>query len=177
MLRDNRSLVEMLGLAAGSAFASLPATAGTAVRNWARSRSPTFGRLARGAAAGAAAAGIVYAAKVFFSSDEDRAEDSAGEVVDELLAGAGRGILYAALLQPYLPGPSILRGTLAGTADYLATPYGGLFSRLQEFSPVRRVPVLSILLETGDSEEGSFLTFVLHGALLGVLYGEFSDEE
>ena len=88
-----------------------------------------------------------------------------------LLEGAGRGVLYAALLNPFLPGPPLLRGALAGSVDYLASPMGGLFSSLQHLSPIRRIPILSVLLETGDAEADPYLTFLLHGTILGLLYG------
>ena len=129
-------------------------------------------RILRGAAAGVAAAGAVYAVRAL-ARRGDEGDDGAdrGELTDELLAGAGRGVLYAALLAPHLPGPPIVRGALAGTIDYFAAPLGGFFSALQPLSPIRRVPVISILLETGDAEEDPYLTFLLHGSLLGLLYG------
>jgi hypothetical protein len=143
---------------------------------WSSGRRPRLTRILRGAAAGAGAAGILYAARVFLERTEANTDDPVREVADELLAGAGRGILYATLLDPYLPGPPVVRGTMAGTVDYLAAPIGGLFSKLQPLSPVRRIPVLSILLETGDAEDEPFLHFLLHGAILGLLYGESSEE-
>lgn len=136
-----------------------------------------FGRrMIRGALAGAAAAGALFAFRLLFRTERRDAEGTVadggvGDVVDELLAGAGRGLIYAALLAPHLPGPPVLRGAIVGTADYLAVPLGGVFSRLQALSPIRRVPVVSILLETGDAEDEPYLTFLAHGMLLGILYG------
>jgi hypothetical protein len=156
----------------GGAVGALVATAAARI---AAGRRPTLGRLVRGAAAGAGAAGILYAARVLLDREDDLAADPAGEAADEILAGAGRGVLYAAVLDPFLPGPPLVRGAMAGTVDYFAAPLGGIFSRLQPLSPVRRVPVLSILLETGDAEDDPYLTFLLHGALLGLLYGEPRD--
>jgi hypothetical protein len=138
---------------------------------------PTVGRLLRGAAAGAGAAGILYSARVFLERDGAASDSAARELADELLAGAGKGVLYATLLDPYLPGPPLVRGAVAGSVDYLTLPFGGLFSKLQSLSPVRRIPVLSILLETGDAEDDPFLIFRLHGAILGVLYGEPGDDD
>ena len=145
---------------------------------WTKSHRPPMHRILRGAAAGVAAAGAVYAVRALahradqdHHADQDHEGASRGDLTDELLAGAGRGVLYAALLAPHLPGPPVMRGALAGTLDYFAAPLGGFFSALQPLSPIRRVPVISILLETGDAEEDPYLTFLLHGALLGLLYG------
>jgi hypothetical protein len=148
------------------------------LRRLAKTRRPTPTRLLRGALAGAGAAGAVFAFRLLSGRagrggrEGEAAEAGVGDVVDELLAGAGRGLIYATLLEPYLAGPPLLRGAAAGTIDYVATPLGGIFSSLQALSPVRRVPVISILLETGDAENEAFITFLAHGILLGLLYGE-----
>lgn len=154
---------------------AVSALGASAAMRWSTGRRPALSRILRGAAAGAGAAGILYAARVFLERDRMEPPDSAREVADELLAGAGRGVLYATLLDPYLPGPPLVRGAVAGTVDYLAVPFGGLFSKLQALSPVRSIPVLSILLETGDAEEDGYVTFLLHGMILGVLYGDTGD--
>jgi hypothetical protein len=142
-------------------------------------RGVTTGALFRGAAAGAGAAGVVFAVDRFSQNggkpvgrDERPAVDLIDDLIDRLLAGAGRGFVYAAILDPLLPGPPIVRGALAGTADYLALPLGGLFSRLQSFSPIRRVPVISALFDTGEARDDSYLTFLAYGLVLGLLYGD-----
>jgi len=143
---------------------------------WSRSHTPPARLLVRGAAAGAGAALALVLLRLLRERGEGGARpdatELAQEVSDELLAGAGRGVLYAALLHPLLPGPPLLRGALAGTADYLASPLGGVFSQLQPLSPIRRVPVISVLLEIGDVEESGLLPFILQGAILGALYGD-----
>lgn len=144
----------------------------TVLAQWVGKRRFPLGILARGALAGAGAAGAVLALRILLRREEEgRKVETLEEVGDELLAGAGRGVLYATLLAPLLPGPPLLRGALAGSADFLASPAGGLFSSLQRFSPVRKLPILSALLETGDAEEDPYLTFLLHGTILGLLYG------
>jgi len=164
---------------AGGVVASL---IGSLVTKWSKSRRPSSVALAKGAIAGAGVAGAALLVRVLVSRPvrggmhETEARPVSGEVIDELLAGAGRGLIYAALLAPNLPGPPLLRGALAGTADYLAAPLGGLFSRLQAFSPIRRVPVISILLETGDAEDEPYLAFLIQGMLMGLIYGRESDE-
>ncbi len=155
----------------GALAAASSALLAKGAKRWARSRRPRFHRLLRGAVAGAGAAGIVMALRVVLE-DRDRGTDQpVRELVDELLAGAGRGVIYAALLEPYLPGPPILRGALAGTADYLASPWGGVFYPLQNLSPAGKLPVVSILLETGEAEDDPYLAFLVHGTALGLFYG------
>jgi hypothetical protein len=157
----------------GAAAAAGGARIASAVQRWVRSRRPTLRRLARGAAAGAGAAGIVTAARVLLNRrGTPGAPGSSAEIVDELLAGAGRGVLYAAVLDPILPGPPPLRGALAGAADYLLSPWGGLFSLLQSLSPVAKIPVVSVLLEMGEAEDDPFLAFFLFGLALGILTGD-----
>ncbi len=141
-------------------------------KRWAESRRPRVTRLLRGAAAGAGAAGLLLAVRILLAGRTEEYERPARELTDELLAGAGRGVIYAALLDPYLPGPPLIRGALTGTADYLTAPWGGIFSPLQNLSPAGKLPVISILLETGDAEDDPYLAFLLHGAALGLLYGD-----
>lgn len=154
----------------------------SALRGWTGGGRSSPSRLLRGAIAGAGAAGAIFAFRLLSGGDGSGKRggegDLVGDVADELLAGAGRGLIYATLLEPLLPGPAFLRGAAAGALDYAATPLGGIFSSLQSLSPIRRVPVISILLETGDAEDDSFLSFIAHGVLLGLLYGEpEADEE
>jgi hypothetical protein len=169
MARDDGSLTSVLGHALGAAASSLTRTS---VQRWAKGRRPTFGRLLRGVAAGAGAAAILVAAKAILRRGDPESRGPAEDILDELLAGAGKGVLYAALLDPLLPGPPAAKGALAGTVDYLASPFGGLYSRLQPLSPIRKIPVVSILLETGDAEPDPYLVYLVQGALLGVLYGD-----
>ena len=103
------------------------------------------------------------------------AQGDPGDVAGELLAGAGRGLIYAALLEPWLPGPPLVRGALVGTADYLAAPIGGLFVRMQALSPIRRIPVISALLDVGGVRDEPFRLFLLEGVLLGLIYGDGLD--
>jgi hypothetical protein len=167
----------------GAAVAAIASTVASLALSTFRSRrgkgAVTAAALLRGAAAGAGAAGVVFAlARLsrndpsFVSRAEAAATDLIDDLIDRLLAGAGRGLVYAALLDPLLPGPPVVRGALAGTADYLALPLGGLFSRLQSFSPIRRVPVISALLDIGEAEDDGYLTFLAYGLVLGFLYGD-----
>jgi hypothetical protein len=150
----------------GALAAALAAAGGKAVERWVRRRRPSLGRLIRGAAAGAGAAGIVHLARHLLH------EGGEADLTDELLAGAGKGLAYAAVLEPFLPGPPALRGALVGTLEYLTVPWGGALSRLQNLSPARKLPIVGVLLEAGDAEDDPYLAFLLYGLALGLLYGE-----
>jgi hypothetical protein len=141
------------------------------LERWLGRRRPPLRRLLRGAIAGAGAAGILVALRAFL-----RREDEV-EFLDEMLSGAGKGIIYASLMEPLFPGPPILRGSLAGTLDYLVSPTGGVFYRLQALSPARKIPVISILLEAGGAEDDPYLVFLCYGAALGLLYGEPDEDD
>jgi len=155
----------------------LPAAASEALTKeldrWVRARRPSLPRILRGAAAGAGAAGLlaVYHLLRRRNAGEDLT-DLRSDLLDEVLAGAGRGVLYAAVLDPILPGPAVVRGATAGLLDYLLAPWGGVFSRLQGLSPAARIPVVNVLLEMGDAEDDPLLAFLLFGIALGLLTGE-----
>lgn len=148
--------------------AAITTAAGTALRRWARSHRPGVGRLVRGAAAGAGAAGVALILRQLLS---DGSEDGP-DVGDVLLRGAGRGVVYTAVLDPILPGPAPLRGALAGLLEYLLAPHGGLMSRLAGLTPVERIPVVGTLVKAGDDAEDPFTSFLLYGVALGLLTGE-----
>jgi len=141
----------------------------TALDRWLGRRRPPLRRLVRGAVAGAGAAGILVSLRAVLDHDEDT------DLIDEVLAGAGKGVIYASLVDPFLPGPPVARGALAGTLDYLISPTGGIYSHLQSLSPARKLPMVSVLLEAGDAEDDPYLSFLCYGVALGLLYGEAED--
>ena len=165
--------------ASGLVTGALAALAVSLVRRSGVRRAPVRSRsLAKGAVAGAGAAGALLIFRLLSTRRKERAPeggDDSANLAGELLAGAGRGLIYAALLDPYLPGSPPLRGALVGTAHYLAAPLGGLFVRMQEFSPIRRVPLVSALLDVGTAPDAPFQDFVLEGVLLGLMYGNGPD--
>lgn len=154
----------------GPVAAALAAVAGSAVRNWARKRRPPLTRIIHGAAAGVGAAALIAAGKALVGRRTPPAD-----FVDELFAGAGRGIVYTSVLDPVLPGPPAVRGALMGTAEYLAAPWGGVFATLRSLSPVDRIPVVGALLEAGDDEDDPYLAYLLYGVALGLLVGDPED--
>jgi hypothetical protein len=143
---------------------ALTAAGATALRRWAGRRRPPASRLLRGALAGAGAAMVSTGWRAFRGEDLDLA--------DALLLGAGRGVVYTAILDPVLPGPPALRGALAGAIEYMATPWGGAFGPLSSLTPAQKLPVVGALLEAGDESEDSFVSCVLYGLALGLLTGE-----
>ncbi len=150
---------------------SLAAASSKAIRRWAKRRRPSLPRLLRGAVAGAGAAGVVHAYRYLTGDREEL------DLMDELLAGAGRGVIYAAVLNPLLPGHPVVRGAVAGTAEYLAGPWGGLYGLLQDLSPAHRIPVVRTLLETGDAEDDPYIAFLIYGVALAVLQGRDESED
>lgn len=144
----------------------LTAAAGTALRRWAARRRPGAGRLIRGALAGAGAAGLAAGARHLLGDDE-----TGPELADELLLGAGRGIVYVALLDPILPGPPAVRGALTGLAEYMTAPWGGVLGRLSSLTPARKLPLVGALVEEGDQADDPFVAYLLYGLALGLLSG------
>ncbi len=145
---------------------ALASAGSSAVERVTRSRRPSMGRMVRGAAAGAGAAGLVFLIRRFLADDPEI------EFTDEILAGAGRGVVYAAVLEPFLPGPAPVRGAALGLIEYLTAPWGGTLARLQSLSPAAKLPIVGSLLEVGDAEDDPFVSYLAYGLALGILYGE-----
>ena len=96
---------------------------------------------------------------------------STPDPAEALLAGAARGVLYGAVLEPRLPGSPLVRGATFGVMEYVTSPFGGLDSILGASSPHRTMPILDALLGPGDAMVGSMVDYVAFGATLGLLYG------
>jgi hypothetical protein len=154
------------GAVAGAIATALTATGAKAARRLVSSRQPSYRRLFRGAAAGAGAAGILFVVRRFLDGVDDI------DLLDELLAGMGKGMVYTAILDPFLPGPPAVRGATVGVVEYMLQPWGGLLSQLQGLSPARRLPLVGALVETGDAEEDPFISYLIYGLALGLLCGE-----
>jgi hypothetical protein len=94
--------------------------------------------------------------------------------VDRLLAGALQGVLYAGVVEPRVPGPPLLKGTLYGSTEYVVDPQGGLMRLLGTRSVLRRTPVVSLLarlVEDLDPHDRVYLEHVTFGIVLALLYG------
>lgn len=169
---DLRQFAIRMGLSAGGAAAG-----GMAQRILKRQKS-SLGSLLKAAAAGVTAALLVAAARpvlaragLLSEQKEHEANDDGRELPDLLLGGAGRGLVYGALLHPLLPGPPFLRGMAFGTAEYVLGPVGGASGLLQPLTPWQKVPGMAHLFHPGDPSRTPFVDHLLYGVALGVLYG------
>lgn len=146
------------------------ALAAKALDAWRPRRKTGPVHLLKAGAAGAAAALLVELVRPFLAG---RAElpslDS--DTAEHMLVGAGQGILYGAVVEPRVPGHSVVKGTLYGSAEYAMDPAGGLGRVMGSHTPLRRIPVLGHLLSDLDPHDRTYLEHVAFGIALAVLYG------
>jgi hypothetical protein len=93
------------------------------------------------------------------------------EALDRLIAGVGQGLVYGIVVEPRLPGPAILKGTLYGSAEYALDSVGGLSRLLGPHAPLKRVPVLGHLLDGVSRRDRDFVEHLAFGTALAVIYG------
>jgi hypothetical protein len=127
-------------------------------------------RILKSGAAGAGAALLVELVRPLLMG---RAElpGLSEETIDRVLAGAGQGLVYGVVLEPRIPGPPLLKGTLYGSAEYAVDPVGGIGKLLGPHAPLKRVPVLAHLLEGVDPHDRVYLEHVTFGIALALIYG------
>lgn len=158
-----------VGEAAGRLIA---AGAGTSVvrllERWGGRGRPGPLSLIRAAGAGAAAALLVEVARPLLTRQELSLD---GDLIRELLSGAGAGLVYAALVEPRVPGPPLFRGAVYGTVEYLISPWGGLGDVLGPLTPQKRLPLVGALLEDGDHPRTSWVEQLAFAVALAELYG------
>ncbi len=144
------------------------------MEKWLVRKAPGIPRLLRGATAGVGAAGILAATRHVMGV---RIRDDAAEpdLLDELLEGAGHGLVYAALVDPNLPGPPIFKGLVLGTVEHFTSPWGGVLAPLQGAAPHSKVPGLERLLSPLDVVERPLFDHLLYATLLAALYGSHRD--
>lgn len=124
----------------------------------------------RAAAAGGGAAAIARIARSI-AGPESGASDAAS-LAGEVLEGVGDGLLYAAFVEPRLPGPTLFRGAAYGLLDYAMAPSGGLADLIHSIAPGRAVPRLaSFLRGDGIRRTGSVYDHLIFGVALALLYG------
>jgi hypothetical protein len=124
-------------------------------------------------AAGAAATLLVELVHPLLSSDGSEPAVDA-HTPERLLTGAAQGMVYGAVLEPWLPGPPVLKGALFGSAEFVLHPSGGATRLLGSRSPLGRIPMVLTLLEQLETRDRSFLEHVAFGAAVGILYGSRS---
>jgi hypothetical protein len=136
-------------------------------------RSPGVLALLRAGAAGAGAALLRELLDPLIRG-ELRLSRPGPELGDALLAGAARGLLYASVLEPRLPGSAAVRGVLYGSLEYAVSPFGGLTTLVGDRAPHRRIPLLQGLFEDYALGEDSYLDHLAFGVALALLYGSDS---
>jgi hypothetical protein len=134
-------------------------------------KKPGTLRLARAAVAGAGAAAVLALFRSYIAPKDGDSADP----MREILAGAGRGIVYGSVLEPHLVGPSAMRGAMFAALEYAISPWGGLDGVLGAASPNRTIPILGALLGTDALEAESITEHLVFGSTLGILYGVAKD--
>lgn len=142
-----------------------------AVLRSAPSRSPGPLSLVRAGAAGAGAAVARMAVRHLVGLEEPETETS--DPLAPVLAGAARGLVFASVVEPRIPGPPVLRGATYGALEFAARPWGGVEGLLDTLPVHRRVPFLAALLDARD-DDPSLAGHVLFGVVLASLYGRGS---
>ena len=150
--------------------AGLTAVAAKLLSAWRPSHRTGVGDLLRAALTGAGAAVVVELARPLLRGERALPELDDG-TFDRVLAGVAQGLVYAAVVEPRVPGPGLLRGAVYGTAEYAAVPLGGLSKVFGRATPQGRIPMVGRLLEGPDGRERSFLEHLAFGAVMGALYG------
>lgn len=126
-------------------------------------------RLVWAGASGAAAALLVAALRPFLRGESVPVFDR--DTGDRVLVGLGQGLLYGAVIEPRVPGPSFLKGVLFGSAEYAAEAAGGLVGLLGAHAPQRKLPIVGRLLEEIDPHDRVYLEHLAFGVALAILYG------
>lgn len=155
----------IIGAVSGGATAQV-------LRHWHPRSRPGPGLLVRALASGAAASLIQALVAVLLADEEDEVLLDGSAFLDRLFSGSVRGLLYAAVAEPRLPGPPILRGAIYGTVEYLLAPMGGVSRVLGRESPWGRLPVLRSILDSAEIDEDHFVEHLVFGAALALMAGE-----
>ncbi len=132
---------------------------------------PTVMRVAKGAAAGAAA---TFARELTAPLLRGRLEapDFGDGLAERLASGATRGALFAAVVDPRIPGPPALRGAIYATLEYLLAPNGGLGRMMGSAAPWRIIPGAESVVRKLESGEESMVDHLVFGLALALLLGE-----
>lgn len=93
------------------------------------------------------------------------------DLAEKLLVGAGQGLVYGGVVEPRIPGPSVLKGALYGSAEYAVDPMGGLAHLLGGRAPQGSLPVVADLLEGLDAHDRAYVEHVVFGIAVALLYG------
>ena len=136
---------------------------------WPGRDGPGVVGLARGAAAGALAAVQREALAPLLQGELETPHWDEG-VAERAGAGAARGLVYGALLEPRLVGPGLLRGLTYGAAEWALGEWGGVRGVLARHTPYRRLPVVGSALGEAEGGESTLVDNLAYGIALGLLY-------
>ena len=139
------------------------------LRTWKPRHKTALGSLVRAGAAGAVSALILDLISPAAHGSESPKLDR--ETGDRLLAGIRQGLLYGAVLEPKVPGPTVLKGALYGTIEYAVNPMGGLSQLLAAHGSEHPHSTLENFLEDFDSHNRNYTEHVIFGVILALLYG------
>ncbi len=139
-------------------------------------RRPGPLRLLRAGAAGAGAALLLELLRPLVSG-VPREAPLAKDAGQAALAGGARGLLYGALVEPRIPGPSVVRGAAYGSLEYMVSPWGGLITLAGMRAPHRSIPFLADLLGDVEQDGGSLFDHLVFGIALATLYGASTGED
>jgi hypothetical protein len=138
---------------------------------WRPARKASFTRLLRAGAAGAGAALLLELVKPLLRGRAElpTLDQATGR---RMLAGAGQGLLYGAVVEPRVPGPAVFKGAVFALAEYMADPAGGLSHLLGAHAPHARLPVVADLLDRVEREDREYLDQLVFAVALAVLCGD-----
>lgn len=136
---------------------------------WTGGRTPGFSSLLRACAAGATAAILVDLVRPLLRGDRSVPILDEG-TADRLISGVSQGLVYGGVVEPRLPGSSVVKGAIYGSAEYAADPVGGLGSLLGSHTPQRRLPFVGELLDGVDAHDRAYLEHLVFGIALAILY-------
>ncbi len=146
------------------------ALAAKALDRWGPGKSGGLLSTVRAAAAGAGAAVVIELVRPLLAGEAEIGSLD-DQTPDRVLAGAVQGLVYGTLLEPWIPGPPLLKGAVYGGAEYVAMDVGGISKLLGGHSAVGKLPGLGPMLTELDPQERAFVEHVLFGVALAVLYG------
>jgi hypothetical protein len=132
-------------------------------------RRPGVTRLAWAAIAGASSAFLVDLLRPLLVEGGELTTLDA-ETTDRLIAGAGQGLVYGALVEPRVPGPALFKGALYGSVEFVTDQMGGLSKLLSSHTPQGRLPVVGDVLAGRDAHDRAFLEHFVFGLTLALLY-------